>query len=252
MTYQGLNPRNILPEVAVHIGGLPKWRYQSNFANTEGISTSLVDIWPANTVKSYLTAAETMDITSTSPNDTNSSGSGARTIRIVGLDNNFDEIQEDINMNGTGTVVSTNSYIRVFKAQVLTVGASGFNEGTININATTATSLEALIAPQLNQTTQSQYTVPNGYYAAIGNLMFSAQIADAARIYVDYRPFGEIFRPQRFFNIYQQVFQDILTPTFLAAPKSDLRIRAIKTGGAGTVECSCSYGFYLIPEAQVV
>lgn len=80
----------------------------------------------------FLAAAETLDISSSDPSDT-SGGTGARTVFIEGLDDNFDVINETITMNGVMSVTTVNSYRRVNIMKVLTAGSSNFNEGLIDL-----------------------------------------------------------------------------------------------------------------------
>jgi len=83
--------------------------------------------------ETILSAAAKVDITSSSTADTNTAGTGARTIRLVGLDANYRLQWEDIALNGQTIVVSVLSYLRLFAAEVLTVGSGGSNAGDIHI-----------------------------------------------------------------------------------------------------------------------
>ena len=104
---------------------------------------------------------ETVDIFSADANDT-SAGTGARTIRIFGLETETSEDYtfEDITMNGTTAVTSTKSWWRVNRAFVLTAGSNGRNEGTITVRSTTTTANVFVQMPTYGQTTIGAYTVP--------------------------------------------------------------------------------------------
>ena len=61
-----------------------------------------------------LTSAVALDISSSSANDDgNPAGTGARTLRIFGVDANRMSVTEDITLNGTTTVIETTAIARV-------------------------------------------------------------------------------------------------------------------------------------------
>ena len=108
-------------------------------------------------------SAETLDVSSSSASDT-SAGVGARTMRIFGLDSNYDLQQEDITLNGTFNVTTANTYLRVYRAYILTAGSSETNVGNIQINHTTTTAnVFGYVVAGKGQTELSNYTIPNGY-----------------------------------------------------------------------------------------
>ena len=111
------------------------------------------------------TAAAKHDITSTSTDDDgNPVGDGARTIRIFGLpDWDTAEVTEDITMNGTGTVETANSYVIIYRMQVLTKGATSSNVGTITATAKSpsATTVTARVEVGKGQTQMAIYGIPS-------------------------------------------------------------------------------------------
>ena len=137
------------------------------FGRNEAVG-AVEELIAAGGVYGLPTTADTVTVTSTSGNDV-VGGSGARTIHVFGLDVNYLEIDEIIDMNAT----SVNEYIRVFRAHVETSGdlspTSGANEGTLTISQTGGTDM-VLINPNDGQTLCSCYTIPAN---AIG-LLWSA------------------------------------------------------------------------------
>ena len=124
------------------------------------------DIWTAPT------EARVHDIVSTSANDA-AAGTGARTVRIFGLDANWAEQQEDITLDGTSDVATANSYTRIFRMFCLTFGSGQENAGKITATAKTDSSVTAQINIAEGQTQMAIYTVPSGktlyvyrYYAS--------------------------------------------------------------------------------------
>ena len=109
------------------------------------------------------TAAVTVEIVSSDAAD-GVAGAGALTVRIIGLDSNFDELEEVVTMNGTTAVTTTGSFIRVFRAYVETVGTyRGTNTGILTIREVGGAGDDIIqIDAAGGQTLGSHYTVPNG------------------------------------------------------------------------------------------
>ncbi len=106
--------------------------------------------------------AETIDVFSDDSDDT-STGSGARTIRLLGLDIDGEPITEELTLNGTTAVTSTLEYWRLPRIQVLTAGTDGENQGEITARHTTTTANVFAVMPAFaNQTAICADTVPAG------------------------------------------------------------------------------------------
>ena len=110
------------------------------------------------------TVARTVVATSSSGLDV-PLGTGARTLEIIGLNQNLDEVSEVIPMGGT----SVNLYLRVFRVTVITSGNPsplvGANQGTVSITQSISGTVMIQIAPFDGQTKTACYTVPRGYIA---------------------------------------------------------------------------------------
>ena len=109
------------------------------FGINNAVGTSFETIWTASSVYSYLAAASVLKISSGSADDA-SAGTGARTIRINGLDANYAEISETVILNGQTAVNTVNSYLRVSSLIVLTAGSGGVNAGILYAGTGTVTS----------------------------------------------------------------------------------------------------------------
>jgi hypothetical protein len=112
-------------------------------------------------------AAEAINIVSSSANDA-AAGTGARTIRVEGLDSTGKYAQETFTLNGTTPVVSASTWKRVFRAFGLTAGSGGVNAGAITIkhNVTTANVFTVIKAGR-NQAALAAFTVPANKTARI-------------------------------------------------------------------------------------
>jgi len=234
----------------VSSGNVPGWRFFTKFAQSSVVSTSYVDVWPNASILSYLTAAETMNLVSTDAND-DLGDTGAEKVRIYGLNDLYEEIQEVVEMNGMSNVLTSNSYLRVYRMEVIQAGSTGSNEGTITATASSAGTVQAYIGVGTNQTLQSQYTVPANYYLFITDFHVAVQKADQAIIRGVVRPFGEVFQVKRTYNIYQQASNFDFTPPFPVPPKSDVSVRAIKISGTADVDVAIAYDGYLVDKAKV-
>ena len=76
--------------------------------------------------------ADRVEVASASTADT-AAGTGARTIKVYGLDKDYNPQIETIVMNGQTPVVGTLNFIRVFAAYVATAGTGTVNAGNIHV-----------------------------------------------------------------------------------------------------------------------
>lgn len=109
----------------------------------------------------YLTTAETMEVTSDDANDT-AAGTGLRTLLIAGVDDDGVEVSETITMDGTNDVTTVNTYLRVNFMTGLTAGSTGWNEGSVTATATTAATIQSEMDATESISQGSHYTVPLG------------------------------------------------------------------------------------------
>jgi hypothetical protein len=141
---------------------------------TDGIDV----IWTGHGTEDWqgpLTSAETLDIVSSSAND-DSAGTRARTLLIKGLDGNYDQISEVVNLDGTTTVTSTNSYVIVHNLITLGTGGGGqANEGNISVTATTDGRLMGYVPATEGWSRNGFFMVPNDKKAiVVGDIVFNA------------------------------------------------------------------------------
>jgi len=79
-------------------------------------------------------------------------------LTLVGLDANWDPLQEEITLSSGGTVATTNTFKRVFRGYI-SEGANNVAAIDVRIGATTVLKINA----GLGQTSMCVYTVPAGY-----------------------------------------------------------------------------------------
>jgi hypothetical protein len=121
-----------------------------------------------------------------------------KVITIVGLDSNWDIIEEDFTLSSTGTVTGTKTFKRVFRGYVKT-GSTNVGQLSFSRNGT-----EVLrILAGLGQTLMSVYTVPNGYTGYLYQGVCTAQTAADATgfMMVRYNTVGTAFRVGHTFEV---------------------------------------------------
>lgn len=208
------------------------------FGNNPDCNGSLETIWSHGGLYVYPAAATVMQVSSSSADDA-ALGTGARTISVQGLDANYNEISEVVTLNGQNQVATTLSYLRVFRAFVITAGSGQTAAGTIYVGTGAATSgvptaVYTEIALGENQTTMALWTVPAGYTAYMNRGTFSAASNNAAQYVLGkfvFRPLGGVFRNAADVTVNSNVIQyDFETP--LALPeKTDIEARCIALSG---------------------
>ena len=131
-------------------------------------------IWEGSNAYPWPTAAATLSVVSASANDA-SGGTGARTVEIQGLDSSWNLLTETITMNGLTPVVTTGSFLRVFRARVVTAGSLKSNAAEITMSSG-GTTLAYITYDTIGmgQTLMALYTIPNGKTGYIINLNVSS------------------------------------------------------------------------------
>ena len=140
------------------------------------------DLWPGTQVgggtevgyRFLPSTAVPLSVFSSSPSASNGNPAGAWTVRIQGLDDEFNEIEEVVSLAGVSLVPTTLSFRRVYRAFVIEGGLIAgdryrSNQGDITIQGDiddgaggTETVPAAYILSRFGQTTQTNYTIPAG------------------------------------------------------------------------------------------
>jgi hypothetical protein len=243
-----LNSKNIAAsnfQLAVALGNVPGVKGITRTGFNSTITNTPEDIWTVGGQQVYLDAAEIINIVSTDVDD-NSTGTGLQTLRIFGLDNNFDEVEEDVIMNGLTIVPTVNSYIRVHDLIGISAGSSGNNEGDITATASIDGSIQNEMLGGGNASQSLQYTIPNGKTGGLTTLTFSDAAGDAMIFSLFTRPFGGLFTIQNVEQIVGGTFEYTFDPYPGVSEKTDVRIIANQSAGGGGTTSSAILQLYVV------
>jgi len=135
-------------------------------------------IWEGSNAYPWMSTDDQLEVLSSDTDDT-SAGTGARTVELQGLDSSWNVLTETVTMNGTSAVTTTGSFLRIFRARVVTAGSSGRNEGTITIRDQDTSTTRALITNGATdgngQTLMAVYTIPAGKTGYVININVSSK-----------------------------------------------------------------------------
>lgn len=197
--------RSLTEELTIGEGKMAGYSTVNKAGKNPDIDTGSVpeDIWGnSGTYTGWATSAETLQVFSSDANDT-SAGTGARTVRIVGLDANYNVISETVTLNGTTPATTSNSFLRAHTMRVVSAGSGGKNAGTITVRqSTTTANIMLFMLAGINQTNDVGYTIPAGKtgYLRRFRVQVLSNNAGAVNGAILIREFGEIFRERRPFT----------------------------------------------------
>jgi hypothetical protein len=239
-------------ELQVARGMIAGHKHLFKFGNNSDVNGSIETIWSNSSLYVYPTVAMQMSVSSSSANDS-SAGTGARTVSVQGLDQNYNEVAETIVLNGQSAVLTTNTFIRVFRAFVITAGSTETAQGTIYIGTGTITGgIPATIYAEIplgeNQTLMAIWTVPANYTFYVSRGTFTAASNNVSHYILGkfmLRTFGGVFRNAADVTVNTGVVPyDFEVP--LAIPeKTDIEARAIALAGTNFYITASFEGIYI-------
>ena len=220
------------------------------FGYNDDIDTGTVpeEVWTVGGVYPFQSTASILDVVSTSTSDS-FINQGAKQIMIEGLDANYDEISEIVNMAGTIPSSTTNEFLRVNRAFVLSAGTSKGNVGDIDIQVTGGGDILARINSFYGVTQKCQYTVPSGYTAYIKKGYFSGSRGGSiGQIFVRVKSFNPVLNSWNnamFFNVETDTFQFNFDIPLPLQEKTDFTVQVDQVQNNNTT-ASCGYELLLV------
>ena len=164
-----INSFGVASNIPIASGSVTGYTAIHKFGRNPNIGNAPETIWMYGGKYQYLAvgAASTLYAYSADSEDS-AAGDGARTVTILGLDNDFNEIEETVTVGGAATTLE---FLRVYRAFVATAGSSNTNEGNVLIS-TGAGGTGTVLADigligtgstfGLGQTQLALYTIPAG------------------------------------------------------------------------------------------
>lgn len=221
------------------------------FGFNPAISTDEETVWDDGGLYGYISTATTLKVSSSSAND-DSAGTGARTVEIFGLDDNWNEVSETITMDGQTAVTTTETYMRVHRAVVRTAGTGETNAGDIYVgdgavsSGVPATKYLKMTAGE-GQTLMALWTVPAGYTLYLFNATIGTG-STASNKYLEsrlkVRPFGEVFQTKVVVTQANGMYKHEFDAPLTVPEKSDVEWRAHTSSGTDAVT-AMFHGIYL-------
>ena len=211
------NVFNIPFGVSIQRGDVNNFQGIQKFGYNSSVGTSFETIWDGGGDYTFLTSAGTATATSS---DTSSDNNG--TVRIYGLDSNYDLAEETITIGGSA---GSTSFIRVFRAIMLTATTGNANVGTITITVSSTT--VAQIQPTYGQTLMAVYTVPRKYQAYLVQLDVgsSKDLENEIRLITKEIDNGNVFNTKSFITTRGGFMEKNYIVPVVLTEKSDIDVR---------------------------
>jgi len=138
------------------------WGYNSD------IDIGTETVWAYGGTFARMTAADTLNVVSSSTNDDGSpAGTGAQSVIIYGIDANYLAQTEVVTLNGTGAVTTAYSWLGVNRVAIYLAGSLGQNEGNITVTRTTGGSVQAYMPANVGTTQQAIFFVQDNHTALV-------------------------------------------------------------------------------------
>jgi len=221
---------------AVALGRVTGWRALRKFGRNDDVDGT-EEMWEYGTSRVLPVTAATLSVVSSSSQDTNTTGTGAWTITVEGLDADYEELTETITMNGTSPVSSTGVFFRVNRAYVLTGGTGDTNVGNIDISINAAE--QAFIEADEGQTHQTHYTVPAGHTVLVTGLtVVTGTLGGSSSLVVEsqIKLLGGMWRAISAVDLTDgQTYQSRNTIGTVIPEKTEIRQKLILSGANGNV-----------------
>jgi len=200
----------------------------NKFGYATSVSSSEVAVFNGGLAYVYATTAAPLLVVGTSTVDVSSA------ITIEGLDVNYNEISTVVTINGTTTVTTTDSFIRVNRAFV-----SNDAEPTSSIRILNSDgNLNSEIAAEENQSLQAVYTIPAGYTGYLEQIAANTatEVANKfVRVRLKVREFGGVFKTKAKFTIARGSYEEIYKFPLPIPEKSDIEVTAESSSGVNEV-----------------
>ena len=219
-------------ELNVSAGIMTEMANVHKFGAVITTSATYDTVWSQGGAYSFPVTAGTLTVVSASTDDV-SSGVGASSIVVQGLDANYNEVQETISLNGTSNVVGVTTFLRTHRAFV---DAGNTNVGNITISI--GSTVHCAIAANMGQSQVAFYTVPAGKSAFLKQFTGTQNKNQDNAVRMFQRQFSSTttkpFRLVSEINLYGSNFIQPYSFPIYFPEKTDIEVRSY-TGSNATV-----------------
>lgn len=222
----------------------------NQFGENLAVGITQEDIQSQGGILIFLESAEQIEVVSTDTVNDILGGANANSVLIKGLDENFTEIQEVINLSSV-VVTTVNEYIRLQVGEVESVGTYGAtNLGTISFTAANSSTLQLEIPIDVGRSVTTHYTVPVGKRLIVSSFSATMDTGKAVDIVFHMRLKADITTGEMGPEIDIRTFRGLATPlgrrsfgNLLFEEKTDMWFTAATTSGGQTSKVEVNYDF---------
>lgn len=200
------------------------------------VGSAIETLWSNSNAYTFLTTnMSSPTIVSSSANDT-AAGTGARTVRITGVNASYVAQAETITLNGATPVSLVNSYMTINSITVLTAGSGGVTAGNLTLAAGGVT--HGYVAAGYNVANSMIYCVPASFSLLVTTLHIANLAASAGGnvAQIAYSTNGAVSLTKGLFGWATNMFfeKDFRRPLYFPA-KTQIQVQVSATGTAGVM-----------------
>jgi hypothetical protein len=194
----------------------------NKFGYRESIPNSYQTIWDGTSDYAYAAAGTVLAVADNTSSDNNG------TVEVQGLDQNYAPITETLTIGGSA---SSNQFLRVFRARMITANTGSTNVDEIRIKR--ATTDLAIILAGAGQTLMSLYTIPAGKTGYLIRLQGNVDANNDALFRLISRPLNESFNVKGQFGVFASGFTIEYPIPLVFTEKTDLQVVAKSQNNVG-------------------
>ena len=206
------------------------------FGFNPDVNSSEETIWDVGGIYAYPSSAVAMTVTTDAGTPANDNGVK---VIVFGLDEDYNEVNQEVTLAGAGTATTTQTFLRVFRAYV-----SGSQAPTGNLNITNGGTTYARITVGENQTLMAMWTVPAGYTGFLDHVNIATGTTNANQYVtaqIVQRTQGGVFRVMMKQTLGSGGIADFLLRYPILVPeKTDLEVRAVSSGANNLISSNFS------------
>lgn len=192
------------------------------------------DIWSVGGDLVYLDAAEQIEFSSSSELDT-------MQVVVSGVDADYDMISETVTLNGLTPVLTTQLFLRVFRAEIAD-DSTDVNAGDIDGKASGNTQVS--IRATVGKSEMSHLTIPAGYVGLLQTGFLSTVGNDGAEVRIERSVNGGAFKSGAVINVNEPIQFDISSQPAVYKEKTDIKVTATATNN--NVIVTANYAIMLV------